>query len=69
MIGPVLIFCRAVALVATYITVVQFFLRAREKCDNEQSGAEKQTGRTRAEGSCSSCRGVGHGSAQPAGSH
>lgn len=69
MIGPVLIFCGAVALVATYITVVQFFLRAGEKCDNEQSGSEEKTGRARTEGSCSSCTGVGHGGAQPVGCH
>lgn len=69
MIGPVLIFCGAVALVATYITVVQFFLRAGEKCDNEQSGSEEQTGPARPEGSCSSCTGVGHGAAQPVGCH
>ena len=51
MIGPVLIFFGAVALVATYITVVQFFLRAGENCDDEQSGAEKQPSRARNEGS------------------
>jgi|APGre2960657468_1045069.scaffolds.fasta_scaffold10145_5 hypothetical protein len=69
MIGPDLIFCGAVALVATCITVVQFFLCAGEKCDDEQSGAEKQPSRARNEGSCNSCNGVSHGGAQPAGSH
>lgn len=69
MIGAVLVFFGAVALVATYITVVQFFLRAGEKCDDEKSGAEKQPGRARNEGSCNSCTGVSHGGAQPAGSH
>lgn len=69
MIGPVLIFCGAVALVATYITVVQFFLRSGENSDSDQSNLEKQSGRAGREGSCSSCTDVGHGCAQPVGSH
>lgn len=69
MIGPVLIFCGAVALVATYITVVQYFLRSGEKCDSDQPTQDKQPGRAGKDGSCSSCTDVGHGCAQPVGSH
>ena len=38
MVGAVLIFCGAVALVVTYMTVVRSFLRAGEKIDDEETG-------------------------------
>lgn len=46
MIGAILVFCGAVALVVTYLAVVQRFLRAGEKNDEGDGGTGTFEGRS-----------------------